>query len=240
MDGDAGVSSSSAADDSAVQRLERRLQYSFADRNLLMLALTHRSQGEPNNERLEFLGDAALGFIVGDALFEAFPDAREHALTVMRASLVKRAALVKVAHEIELGEFLRLGSGERRSGGHQRESILADTLEALLGAVLKDGGYDAVRGVITTLFGADLRAADASRARDSKTMLQERLQARHVALPRYTVTAQHGDAHAPQFEVACRIEALSLVTQGSGSTRRDAEKCAAAAALQALDATDDH
>jgi ribonuclease III len=217
----------------SLEILERRLGYRFVERNLLVLALTHRSQGDANNERLEFLGDAALGFIVADWLFRVFPDAREHQLTVMRASLVKRPALARVAREIDLGDHLRLGTGERRSGGHQRESILADTLEAVLGAVLRDGGVAATSAVVERLFGHHVSAVDA--VRDSKTILQELLQARRLSLPEYSVTSQLGDAHTPQFTIACRIADLNMVTQGQGASRREAEKAAAAAALTALD-----
>jgi ribonuclease III len=218
--------------------VERQLGYRFVDRDLLQRALTHRSHGERHNERLEFLGDAVLGLIIADWLYRAFPAAREHDLTLMRANLVKRPALARVARELDLGEHLRLGIGERKSGGHRRDSILADALEAVLGAILCDGGFETVRGVIERLFADHVEAVDAA-ARDSKTVLQERLQARRLSLPRYTVTAQRGEAHAPRFTVACRIDDLGITTEGVAGSRREAEQRAAAAALTALDHSDD-
>ena len=149
-----------------LEALERRLGYRFVDKGLLELALTHRSHASENNERLEFLGDAALGFIIADWLYRIFPDAQEHDLTVMRASLVKRPSLARVAREIELGQYLQLGAGELKSGGHQRESILADTLEAIFGAVLRDGGVAAITAVIDTLFAHHVSQVDASLARE--------------------------------------------------------------------------
>jgi ribonuclease-3 len=219
--------------------LERRLDYHFVDRELFERALTHRSFGNDNNERLEFLGDAALGFIIADWLYRIFPDAQEHELTVMRASLVKRAALARIARDIELGQYLHLGTGELKSGGHQRESILADTLEAILGAVLKDGGVAAAVAVVDTLFAKHVSQVDARLARDSKTTLQELVQSRHLRLPEYVITAQSGDAHSPEFTVACRVEDLGIVTQARASNRREAEQLAAAAALRNLEDADE-
>jgi ribonuclease-3 len=221
-----------------LETLERRLGYRFADKELLELALTHRSHGSENNERLEFLGDAALGFVVADWLYRVFPDAQEHELTVMRASLVKRSSLARVAREIEMGQYLQLGAGELKSGGHQRESILADTVEAVLGAVLRDGGVAAAAAVIETLFAQQVSQVDAQLARDSKTLLQELLQSRHLQLPEYLITAQSGDAHAPEFTVACRVDDLGIVTQARANNRREAEQLAAAAALRHLEGAD--
>ncbi len=221
------------------EQLERRLGHRFADQDLLSLALTHRSAGDANNERLEFLGDAALGFVIAEWLWLMFPDANEHSLTLMRASLVKKPSLANVAREIELGEYLRLGVGERKSGGHHRESILADTLEALIGAVLVDAGYDAARGVIRTLFARHVEKVDAQMARDSKTQLQERVQARRLPPPEYRVTSRSGDEHLPEFAVECRIEGLDVVTHGRGGSRREAEQVAARAALDRLEVSDD-
>jgi ribonuclease III len=221
-----------------LETLERRLGYRFVDKTLLELALTHRSHASENNERLEFLGDAALGFIIADWLYRIFPDAQEHDLTVMRASLVKRPSLARVAREIELGQYLQLGAGELKSGGHQRESILADTLEAIFGAVLRDGGVAAITAVIDTLFAHHVSGVDASLARDSKTKLQELLQSRHLRLPEYVIIAQSGDAHAPEFTVACRVDDLGIVTEGRANSRREAEQLAAAAALVAVETAD--
>ena len=223
----------------SLEHLERRLGHCFADRNLLDLALTHRSAGDANNERLEFLGDAALGFVVAEWLWRLFPASSEHALTLMRASLVKRASLARVAREIDLGEYLRLGTGERKSGGHHRESILADSLEAIIGAVLLDGGYEAARGMVRSLFARHVDAVDAQMERDNKTQLQERAQARRLPPPEYRVTSRSGNEHLPEFIVECRIAGLDVVTQGQGGNRRDAEQAAARAALDVLVRSDD-
>ncbi len=220
--------------DGSLEPLERRLGYRFVDGGLLDLALTHRSAGGINNERLEFLGDAALGFIIADWLHDKFPNAREHSLTLMRASLVKRLSLAKVAREIELGEHLHLGLGERRSGGHQRESILADTLEAIIGAVLNDGGYDAARAVVHLLFARHVDGIDMQMARDNKTQLQEQVQRRRLPPPDYNVISRSGDEHLPEFLVECRVDGLGVVTQGHGGSRREAEQMAARAALDRI------
>ena len=228
-----------AVTNASLEELERCLGYAFADRRLLELALTHRSAGNANNERLEFLGDAALGFVIAEWLCQAFPEAREHSLTLMRASLVKRPSLARVAREIDLGEYLRLGVGERRSGGHQRESILADTVEAILGAVLQDGGHDATRSVVRRLFARHVDAADAQMARDNKTQLQEQVQRRRLPPPDYQVLSRSGDEHSPEFLVECRIAGLGVATQGQGRSRREAEQVAARAALDLIGAPSD-
>jgi ribonuclease-3 len=224
--------------DEELAAVERQLDYRFADRTLLERALTHRSHGDDHNERLEFLGDAMLGLLMADWLFREFPHVREHELTLMRANLVKRPTLARVAREIDLGRHLRLGTGERKSGGQRRDSILANALEAVIGAVFCDGGFAAAHHVVERLFAAHVGRVDVT-WRDSKTLLQERLQARKLTLPRYTVTARHGDPHAPQFTVACWIDDLDLITAGTGGSRRDAEQQAAAAALAEMDRLDD-
>ena len=223
----------------SLENLERRLNYRFTDRAVLGLALTHRSASDLNNERLEFLGDAVLGFIVAEWLWRKFPDSSEHSLTLMRASLVKKPSLAQVAREIDLGEYLRLGAGERKSGGHHRESILADTLEAILGAVLQDGGYDATYGVVHGLFARHVDQVNVQMARDSKTQLQERVQAQRLPPPEYRVISRSGDEHLPEFCVECRIAGLAVLTQGHGGSRRDAEQVAARAALDLLERADD-
>jgi ribonuclease III len=222
----------------SLDALERRLGYRFADKALLIRALTHRSAGDANNERLEFLGDAGLGFAIAEWLWRRFPDASEHALTLMRASLVKRPSLAQLAREIDLGEYLRLGVGERRSGGHHRESILADALEAVLGAVLQDGGHSALQTVVQTLFATRIDSIDPRLARDGKTRLQEFVQARRLPPPAYRVTARSGDEHEPEFHVECRIDGLGIVTEGRGGSRREAEQAAARAALDRLEPSD--
>ncbi len=216
--------------------LEKLIGHRFADPKLLTLALSHRSHGALNNERLEFLGDATLGFVVADWLYDTFPRAKESELTLMRASLVRKRTLASVARQIDLGRFLLLGQGERSSGGHRRESILADGMEAIIGAVLKDGGIAAASGVLRKLFADRVAAIDPSGGKDPKTRVQEWLQARGHELPRYEVLEQTGDAHAPSFRVACHIEELQIAVEAVGSSRREAEKAAAREALAVIEA----
>ena len=222
----------------SLDALERKLGYRFTDQALLIRALTHRSAGGANNERLEFLGDAGLGCAIALWLTRRFPEATEHALTLMRASLVKKSSLAQLAREIELGEHLRIGVSEQRSGGHHRDSILADAFEAIVGAVLEDGGHAALEAVVRRLFATRIETVDPTLARDNKTRLQEWVQARRLALPVYRVTARSGDEHAPAFDVECRIDGLGVVTQGRGGSRRDAEQAAARAALERLESSD--
>ncbi|WJW76141.1 ribonuclease III [Thiohalobacter sp. IOR34] len=221
----------------AVARLIRTLGHEFRDPALLEQALTHRSAGSRNNERLEFLGDAVLGHVIADELYRRFPDSPEGELSRLRASLVRKQTLAEIARELSLGDCLKLGSGELKSGGYRRDSILADALEALFGALYLDGGFEVCRGVIRRLFRGRLAAA-ASRGieKDPKTRLQEYLQARQLPLPVYRVAAVHGEAHAQTFEVECRVDALERLTLASGSSRRRAEQQAAAQMLAELDA----
>ena len=217
--------------------LEDRLGYVFEDTALLRLALTHKSASADNFERFEFLGDAALGFVIAQLLFDAKPNATEQQLTLMRAKLVNADTLAAVARDLQLGTFLILGLSERKSGGAERSSMLADALEAVLGAVVCDGGLAAATTVVRKTFGDRLQAMDATDLKDPKTLLQEHLQARGLALPTYTVVATTGKEHAPTFAVDCAIAQLDVCTQGRGKSRREAEKIAAAAALQHLEAS---
>ena len=214
--------------------LEQRIGHTFADAALLRRALTHGSAGADNYERLEFLGDAALGFVVGQWLFEAFPDASEQRLTLMRTHVVSASALAEVAGELELGAFLSLSVGERRSNAGVRPSILADALEAVLGAVVCDGGVPALATCVRHLFARRIAAAEAADLKDPKTRLQEHLQQRGLALPRYEIAAAGGLAHAPVYAVECVLDALGVRTKGIGGSRREAEKQAAEAALATL------
>jgi ribonuclease III len=205
----------------------------FHDAGLRQQALTHRSAGRPNNERLEFLGDSLVGMLVAEILFEAHPRADEGELTRMRAQLVSGAALAEVARALALGDVLLLGPGELKAGGHRRESILADAFEALIAAVYLDAGWEACRACVRSLFterAAQLRVPD----KDAKTRLQEFLQARGLALPVYELVASSGDDHAKVFEVACVLESPPLRLAGQGSSRRAAEQLAATAALQQI------
>lgn len=204
-----------------------KLDYRFRDPALAELALTHRSMGQPNNERLEFLGDALLGVIVAEMLFEAHPRASEGELSRLRAQLVNGQALAVLARELELGDGLKLGPGELKSGGFRRDSILADAFEALVAAVYLDGGFDSCRNTLRGLFGQ--RVADLPRSsKDAKTRLQEWLQARGLPLPVYELTGSQGEDHAKTFEVACSIaEPAPLRADASGPSRRAAEQDAA-------------
>jgi ribonuclease-3 len=203
--------------------LRDALGYECRDAALLEAALTHRSAGGPNNERLEFLGDAVLNCVVAMLVFREFGAADEGDLSRFRASLVSGEALAVIAAEIELGDQLRLGSGELKSGGFRRKSILADTLEALFGAIYLDGGFDAAAGVIERLYGARLdRLPSAADLKDPKTRLQETLQARGLPLPVYAVESVSGEAHSQEFCVVCAVDALGLRTVGIGASRRRA------------------
>jgi ribonuclease-3 len=218
------------------QRLSRQLGHAFADPELLDDALTHRSAQARHNERLEFLGDAVLGLLVAEALWRRFPRATEGELSRLRARLVNRDALARVAQELELGQYLRLGAGELRSGGHARESILADAVEAVLAALYLDGGLDVARAVVERLLGERLAAlSPADQGKDAKTRLQEWLQARRLALPTYEVVDTSGEDHAQTFVVRCAVEALGRSTSAAGASRRKAEQLAAARLLETLD-----
>ena len=215
--------------------LQQALGHEFADPELLVMALTHRSAGSKNNERLEFLGDSIINHIVADALYQRFPRAREGDLSRMRASLVKGDTLAELARELQLGEYLLLGPGERKSGGYRRSSILADTFEALAGAIVLDAGYERCRDCVLRWFGTRLdQLAAGAVDKDAKTRLQEYLQGRGNPLPEYELVAVDGDDHDQLFSVACRLSKPQLVVQGSGSSRRKAEQAAARDALQRL------
>lgn len=212
--------------------LERALGYRFVDGVLLDQALTHKSFAKSHNERLEFLGDAVLGYVVADRLFQTEPDVREDELSLLRASLVRKETLAQLARELNLGEHLRLGSGVRRSGGHRLESILADTLEAVIGAVHIDGGIEAARTLVLRLLESRMAGLDPEALKDSKTRLQELLQSENLRLPEYVIDTTTGSAHARTFTVSCRVPDLELVAQGEGRSRRAAEKHAAERMLE--------
>ena len=209
------------------------LGHAFTQPALLEQALTHRSASPHNNERLEFLGDALVNLIVAELIFEQHPRADEGEMTRLRAALVNGNALAAIARDAEIGDLLHLGPGELKSGGFRRDSILADAFEAVIAAIYLDAGWPACRSTVRRLF-AGRSAAGAPK--DAKTRLQERLQARALPLPVYELVASHGDDHAKTFDVECRVEALGIRAQGSGSTRRGAEQAAAEQALAALDA----
>jgi len=216
------------------QRFLKRIGYEFNDPELLELALTHRSCGSKNNERLEFLGDAALDFIIGYAIYQRLPDSKEGELSRYRASLVKGVTLTEIATELQLGEHLHLGGGEMKSGGHRRASILADTVEAIIGAIYIDSDMASCERCVLQWFDSRLENLDKNGQKDSKTQLQEYMQARGHVLPIYEVVNIFGEAHSQEFTVECRIELLRKPTTGQGSSRRNAEKQAAEMALKRL------
>ena len=236
MSSSPSTSATSSADQALQARLERALGHRFGRRALLEQALTHKSFAKSHNERLEFLGDAVLGYVVATRLFEIYPDAHEDTLSLLRAKLVRKETLAEVARELELGEYLRLGVGERRSGGHQRASILADALEAVIGAVHLDGGVEAARGVILRLIEPRMRSLDPETLKDAKTRLQERLQGANLDLPEYVIESTSGSAHARVFVVCCRVAAFDLQVSAEGRSRRAAEKRAAEIMLERVDA----
>ena len=218
--------------------LNRSLDYRFRDTVLLAAALTHRSAGNRNNERLEFLGDAVLGFLVAEELYARYPEASEGELSRLRATLVKRETLAAIARTLDLGQYLTLGSGELKSGGFRRESILADAMEAVIGAILLDGGLDSCRACVRRLYAsyfADM--PEAAQLKDPKTRLQEYLQARRLDLPNYAVTGTEGKAHNQKFTVTCEVHSLARTSTGDGRSRRKAEQAAAQAMLDALGAS---
>lgn len=215
--------------------LKNALNYEFNDVRLLELSLTHRSVAGANNERLEFLGDAVLDFVISEVVFRAHPLAPEGDLSRLRASLVKDKTLAKIAADLGLGEHLILGSGERKTGGHRRNSILADALEAIFGAVYLDAGFEAAVKIIERTFGERLHNfPSADELRDPKTRLQEWLQARQMGLPNYELDEVTGEAHRQRFAVSCSVEGVDVKTRGSGTTRRNAEQQAAATMLEEL------
>ncbi len=209
----------------------------FGDDDLLAQALTHRSAGQPHNERLEFLGDAIVNLLAAEALYAAWPKADEGTLTRARTELVRESALASIARSLQLGQLLRMGPGEMKSGGHRRDSILADAVEAVVGAIYLDAGLDACRQVAMPWFAPLIAALPPPNkiGKDAKTALQEWLQARGRPLPVYELLAESGEEHARHFEVACRIDPPGLQTAGEGTSRRAAEQQAAAAMLALLE-----
>ncbi len=211
------------------------LDYEFGSQELLEQALTHRSVGRINNERLEFLGDSVLNCLIADELFRRFPEIPEGDLSRLRARLVNQSTLANIGREMELGQHVRLGSGEKKSGGHRRASILADAVEAVLGAVYLDGGFEACRGLVKRWFDQRLDSLPpASELKDPKTRLQEMLQGRGFDLPTYSVLDASGADHQRVFTVACEVAALGISVEATGTSRRKAEQAAAEIALDAV------
>lgn len=217
--------------------LQKKLGYEFNDPLLLVQALTHRSYSAAHNERLEFLGDSVLGAAVASRLFHMLPDAPEGDLSRIRAHLVREATLHPLALTLGLNHVLRLGEGEMRSGGAERASILADALEAVIGAMYLDGGFTAVQDFVERIFQPEFegqKVGAVNWGKDAKTTLQEWLQARHLPLPVYTVSATHGALHEQIFEVQCAVLPLNMTALGSGTSKRNAEQDAAQHMLHLL------
>lgn len=216
-------------------KLARQLAHEFKDQELLTRALTHRSHSSQNNERLEFLGDGVLNFLVAHQLYQRFPKLPEGDLSRLRAQLVKEQTLSEIAISLNLGECLRLGEGELKSGGWRRPSVLADAVEAILGAVFLDGGYPAADALVQRLFLPLLQNIDPKAiGKDAKSLLQEWLQGRKLDLPEYTVLATEGEAHCQTFLVSCYIDKLQITTEAKGASRRAAEQLAAQSAYEQL------
>lgn len=216
--------------------LEARLGHTFKDPALLAQALTHRSHAGRDNERLEFLGDAVLGLAIGEELFKRLPLAEEGELTRLRATLVDAGSLAALAAELDFGPHLRLGTSELRSGGHRRPSILADALEAVLGAVYLESGFEVARTLVLRLYAARLDELPRQAVKDPKTRLQEWLQSRGHELPHYALVDVWGEPHEQSFRASCRVPALSLEAMGEGSSRRRAEQEAATGLIARLEA----
>ena len=213
--------------------------YAFVEPSLLQQALTHRSAGAPHNERLEFLGDAVLGVIVSDALYARWPKADEGSLTRARAELVRESSLAEVARRLAVGEWLTLGPGEMKSGGHRRDSILSDALEAVIGAIYLDAGFEACRAAVLPWFEEAVSAVPASKVgKDAKTRLQEWLQGRQKPLPLYELKSESGEEHARVFVVRCVLSDPAVAGEGEGGSRRAAEQVAAGVVLELLEAGD--
>lgn len=219
----------------ALPVLQTRISYSFAQPELLQQALTHRSFSASNNERLEFLGDSVLNFIIAHQLFNLFPHLPEGDLSRLRAKLVREASLAEIATDLHLGDALKLGEGELKSAGWRRPSILADALEAIVGAVYLDGGFDAAQKVVALLYRDKLSTIDPKAIdKDAKSQLQEYLQSKKMDLPEYQVVSIEGEAHAQTFTVQCFIKKLKLTTTGVGTSRRVAEQQAAKLAMDEI------
>ncbi|NIG62261.1 MAG: ribonuclease III [Serratia symbiotica] len=219
-----------------IKRLQRKLGYTFQQQELLLLALTHRSASSKHNERLEFLGDSILSFVIANALYQRFSHIDEGDMSRMRATLVRGHTLAEMAREFNLGECLRLGPGELKSGGSRRESILADTVEALIGGVFLDSDMHCIERLILDWYRSRLNEiSPGDKQKDPKTRLQELLQGRHMPLPSYLVVKVRGEAHDQEFTIHCKVSSLNEPVMGIGSSRRKAEQAAAEQTLKKLE-----
>ena len=218
---------------SPIPTLEKKIGYKFNDVEFLNLALTHRSANGKHNERLEFLGDSILSFVIADDLYHRFPKVNEGDMSRMRATLVRGNTLAELGREFVLGDYLKLGPGELKSGGFRRDSILADAVEAIIGAIYLDGDVEVVRGVILSWYQSRLDAIEPGVSqKDPKTRLQEFLQGRRKPLPIYIVTNIKGEAHNQEFTVSCEVAGVGSPVIGKGTSRRKAEQAAAETALE--------
>ncbi|KUJ72209.1 ribonuclease III [Thiomicrospira sp. WB1] len=219
-----------------MRQLSAKLGYTFENPDILARALTHRSMGAKNNERLEFLGDSLVNFMIADALFHQFHGISEGDLSRVRAFLVKGETLAKIGREYDLSDYLMLGPGELKSGGYRRSSIIADAVEAIIAAVYEDGGLDACRAFVTRLYADRMANLDPAKVgKDPKTRLQETLQARQADLPEYSVISVNGPAHAQEFTISCFVSALDRKFEAVATSRRKAEQLAAEEALRVLE-----
>ncbi|HCH0720173.1 TPA: ribonuclease III [Vibrio parahaemolyticus] len=220
---------------SPIDKLERKLGYQFKDAGLINLALTHRSANSKHNERLEFLGDSILSFVIADDLYHRFPKVNEGDMSRMRATLVRGHTLAELGREFDLGDYLKLGPGELKSGGFRRDSILADAVEAIIGAIYLDSDIEKVRSIVLSWYNSRLEAIKPGVSqKDPKTRLQEFLQGRRKPLPVYTVTNIKGEAHNQEFKVECEVAGVDKPVIGKGTSRRKAEQAAAETALEQL------
>ncbi|EJG1725210.1 ribonuclease III [Vibrio parahaemolyticus] len=220
---------------SPIDKLERKLGYQFKDAGLINLALTHRSANSKHNERLEFLGDSILSFVIADDLYHRFPKVNEGDMSRMRATLVRGHTLAELGREFDLGDYLKLGPGELKSGGFRRDSILADAVEAIIGAIYLDSDIEKVRSIVLSWYYSRLEAIKPGVSqKDPKTRLQEFLQGRRRPLPVYTVTNIKGEAHNQEFTVECEVAGVDKPVIGKGTSRRKAEQAAAETALEQL------
>lgn len=221
---------------SDLERLSKVLGYTFNKSDFLKTALTHRSASSNNNERLEFLGDSVLNFVIAEEVYTSYPDLPEGDLSRLRACLVNKEGLAKIAHDLDIGQYLLLGSGELKSGGYRRDSILADTIEAIFGAVYLDGGFDVCNQLIISLYKTQLKnIPDPSLLKDPKTRLQELLQSSKFSLPNYNLVGVNGKSHQQIFDIDCVIDELSIQSSGQGSSRRKAEQKAAEMAIAVVE-----
>lgn len=217
------------------QLLQQRLGYQFSNLQLLQQALTHRSFSSDHNERLEFLGDSVLGLIIAESIFSRFPEAREGQMSRLRSQLVKGETLAEVARELDFAEHLRLGVGERKTGGQQRESILENTVEALIGAIYLDSNLAQTKQCVLAWFSSRLDNVDLDvSSKDPKSRLQEYLQGRKLALPHYQLVATSGVEHCQEFTIECQVESLNAKAQASANSRKKAEQAAASSVLEQL------